>query len=265
MGRSASGTVAAVSAAPRLLLAALFVVMLTACRIDADVAVVVREDGSGTVAVTVRFDPDAVARVPDLAAALRTSDLVTAGWQITGPDRGDAGVRYTATKPFRSPDQLAAVLSELTGTTGAFREVALVRSRSFAKRTWTLTATADLSKGVALFGDAQLAAALGGKLLGRDQAALEAELGAPLNSFVHTTFSVTMPDAAEANTPTVDGATATWVFQLGDPAPHDVRAASDSTALQPRVWAYLAAGAGFALVVVVGVQAMRRRKPILRQ
>ena len=254
----------AVSAALRAILAGLLVLLLAACRIDTNVAVTVRDDGSGTVAVTVRFDADAATRVLDLAATLRTNDLVTAGWRVNGPDARDGGVTYTASKPFRSPDELAGVLAEITGPTGVFRDVQLARTRSFAKVTWTFTATADLSKGLAAFSDTQLVGALGGKPLGRDQVALEAELGAPLTSLLHAELAVTMPAAVAANTPTIDGDTATWVFQVGDAAPHELHAASIARARQPLVWAYIAAAAAFVLVVVVGINAVRRRRPILR-
>ena len=73
-----------------------------------------------------------------------------------------------------------------------------------------------------------------------------------------------MPAAVTANTPTIDGDTATWVFQVGDAAPHELRAASIARARQPLVWAYVAAGAAFVLVVVIGINAVRRRRPILR-
>jgi len=242
----------------------LCLLFVAACKVDTNVAVAVRDDGSGTVTVTVRFDADAATRVPDLADGLRTSDLMAAGWRVTGPDRSDVGVTYVAAKAFRAPDELPGVLAELTGPDGFLREVQLARTRSFAKATWTFTATADLSRGIAGLSDGQLAAALGGKPLGRDQAALEAELGAPLTSLVTAALQVSMPDPVSANTTMVDGNTATWTFQMGDSAAHELRATSTSTALQPRVWVAVAGGAAFALVVVIGVNAVRRRRPILR-
>lgn len=238
--------------------------LLAACQVDTKVAVVVREDGSGTVAVTVHFDADAAGRVPDLASGLRTADLVGAGWQVAAPVNDGSGITYAATKPFASAAELPAVLAELTGPDGYFRDVGLVRSHSFAETTWTFTGTADLSKSTAVFSDAPLTALLGGRAFGRDRVALEKELGAPLTSLMSGELSLTLPDPITANTPTVEGRTATWVFQVGDPAAHTLTASSRTTSLGPKVWALVAGAAGFVLVVVIVVGSVRRRGPILR-
>lgn len=238
--------------------------VLAGCKIDTEVAIVVADDGSGTVAVTVRLDADAAGRVPDLATALRTDDLTAAGWAVRGPERAAGAATYVVTKPFRSAAELPGVLAELTGPTGYFRDVSLARTRAFASSTWTFTGTADLSSGLAALTDVQVGTALGGKPIGRDQAALEAELGGPLTSFLTAVIAVTLPDDVEANTPTVDGRTARWTVQVGDPAPHRLEASARHERVLPRMWAAVAGLAAFVLVVVVVVQAMRRRKPILR-
>lgn len=262
--RCGGDTLSAVSAAPRALLFVVCVLVLAACQVDTKVAVVVRDDGSGTVAVTVHFDADAASRVPDLTSGLRTADLVAAGWQLAPPNNDTTGVTYVATKPFASSAELPAVLAELTGPDGYFRDIGLSRTHSFGETTWTFTGTADLSKGIAVFSDAPLAALLGGQAFGRDQAALEKELGAPLTSLVSGELSLTMPDPVAANTTTVEGRTATWVFQVGDPAAHTLRASSRTTSFVPKVWAAVAGAAGFVLLVVIVVGSVRRRRPILR-
>lgn len=235
-----------------------------ACRIDTQVAIDVRDDGSGTVTVTVQFDADAVARTPDLAEALRTDDLTKAGWEVRGPERTNGAATYVVTKPFRSPEELTAVLTELTGPQGYLRDVSLTRARAFGSTTWTFRATADLSAGVLALTDTQVGTALGGKPLGRDPAALEAELGGPLASFLSGQISLTMPDDVRANTPTVDGRTARWVLTVGDPAPHSLEASSRHASLLPRLWAVVAGLAAFALIVLLAVRGMRRRRPLLR-
>ena len=112
----------AVSAAPRALLLVLCALFLVACRVDTKVAVTVNEDGSGLVGVTVHFDADAASRVPDLASGLRTADLAAAGWQVAPPTTDDTGVTIIATKTFGAADQLPAVLGEITGPDGYFRD-----------------------------------------------------------------------------------------------------------------------------------------------
>ncbi len=242
------------SAAPRtvlVMLGALCVLVLTGCRVDTKVAIAVDEDGSGTVAVTVHFDADAAARVPDLTDGLRTADLAAAGWDVPAPTRDDTGVTYLLTKDFASADALAGVLAELSGPDGFLRDVTLGRSKGFAEATWTFTATVDLSDALTRTADPALTAMLGGQPLGRDQAALEKELGAPLTSMMTSELSIAMPFAVEANTPTVQGRVATWVFQAGDPAAHELRATSRTSTTVPLVWATIAGAAGFVLVVLI--------------
>ena len=253
-----------VRAVRRLLLTVVCVVVIAGCQAEANVAVVVHDDGSGVVTVTVQFDPDAATRVPEIASGLRTADLTAAGWSVTGPGRTNAGVTYAATKGFRTTAELAAVLTELTGPDGFLRDISLTRTRSFAKTTWTFSANADTSKGVAALSDSPLAGLLGGAPLGRDQAALEAELGAPLNSLVNTTFTVTLPDRIASTTGQNTRTNATWTLPLGAPTVLALTATSNTAATQPWVWAAVAVSAAFVLIVVVGITAIRRRRPILR-
>ena len=115
------------SAALAARLAALLLVglVLAACRVDATVDVQVADDGSGDVAVDVVLDADAVARVPDLASSLRTEDLTAAGWTVDAPAvDAEGAVTVRAEKPFATPEQLPAVLCEITT---AFDDLTLER------------------------------------------------------------------------------------------------------------------------------------------
>jgi hypothetical protein len=237
--------------------------VLSACRITAEVAVDVRDDGSGTVTVEVQFDADAVARVPDLATGLRTDDLADAGWQVTVGERTADGVMYRATKPFAGADDLPAVLAELTGPEGFFRNVALTRERSFAEVRWRFTGTADLSRGAAGFGDERLSALLSGMPFGRDPVALEQELGRSLADAVSLELALRLPGEIEDADGSVLGPATSWSLRLGDP-PRELRAASHDTVWAAWTWATVAGAAGFALVVLLVVRGVRRRPPILR-
>lgn len=256
----------AVSVASRILVVLLCAFALAACRIDTEVAIDVRDDGSGTVTLTVTFDADAVARVPDLAAdTLRTDDLVEAGWVVGQPTRTEiGGVTYRAAKAFTSAEQLPAVLAELTGPDGVLRDIELARRRSFAETRWTFRATADLSGGVASFSDPELTALLGGASLGRDPAALAQELGGPLESFVAVRMLLTLPDDIRISDADVALRNrAMWELPLGE-APRAVRAESHDVVWTSRLWAGAAGAAGFALVVLVVVRGLRGRRAILR-
>jgi hypothetical protein len=255
-----------VSAVPRpvrFLVVVCCALVLSACRITGDVAIDVRDDGSGTVTVEVRFDAGAIARVPDLERGLRTDDLAEAGWQVTVGERTAEGVTYRATKPFAAAAELPAVLAELTGFEGLLRNVALTRERSFAEVRWRFTATADLSRGVAAFGDERLSALLGGTPFGRDPVALEQELRQSLPDAATISLALRLPGNIEDADGRVLGQTASWPLRLGDP-PQDLRATSHDTVWAARLWAAVAGAALFALVVLLVVRGVRRRPPILR-
>jgi hypothetical protein len=255
--------VAAVFRAVRVLLVVCCALVVSACRITTEVSVDVRDDGSGTVTVDVRFDADAVARVPDLATGLRTDDLRDAGWQVTVGEPTADGVTYRATKPFAGAGDLPAVLAELTGPDGFLRDVALVRERSFAEVRWRFTATADLSGGVVGFGDERLSALLGATPLGRDPVALEQELGVPLADAVSVELALRLPAGIEDSDGRVLGPTSSWSLPLGAP-PQELRATSHETVWTARIWAVIAGAAAFAFVVLLVVRGVRRRPPILR-
>jgi putative hydrolase of the HAD superfamily len=228
----------------RVLAVVLACTLLAACRVDADVDVAVADDGSGTVAVVAAFDADAVARVPDLEGALRTDDLTAAGWTVAAPETGDNGsVVVQAQKPFAAPEQLPAVLSEVSP---AFTNVQLQRDRSFGEVTWTFDADVDFSGSAEQFGDDQLATLLGGRPLGRDIATLEQEIGTSIADATGLTLQVTLPG----------GATQEWGFRLGDPA---TAVHLDSTIERSgaRVWAAVALGSAALLVLLLAVLTLR--------
>ncbi|HEX6166599.1 MAG TPA: hypothetical protein VFZ30_07430 [Acidimicrobiales bacterium] len=223
-------------------LSLLVVVGVSACQVRTTVTLDVADDGSGTVEVAVDLDAEAVARLPDLdgngvsdaadlAALARDDDLVAAGWTVEGPETGDdGGVRLQATRAFGTPAEAERVLAELTGPSGALRDLHVTRSESFGSTRIRFAGTADLSGGLEAFGDEGLAAALEGEALGEDATAIEERLGQPLADAF--TLEVTAVLAGEQTS---------WSPRLGD-APLDMR--SDSTRYD---WPVL----GLALVAVL--------------
>jgi hypothetical protein len=182
-------------------LSILLVLAASACEVRTTVDVAVAEDGSGEVAVTVRLDDEALARVPDvdddgtsgladLAALVRTEDLVAAGWTVGEPaESGEGGAALRVTRPFGTPDEADTILAELTGPSGVLRDLDVSRSTSFGRTELGFSGTADLSGGLEAFGDEGLAAALDGEPVGQDAAAIEAAAGVPLAEAV--TFEIT--------------------------------------------------------------------------
>lgn len=214
-----------------------------------EVAIDVADDGSGTVSVGVGLDPDATSRVPDLAAALRVDDLRAAGWDVAAPRIEDDGHTWVrASKPFADPEEAAVVLGELTGPDGAFRGFALDEQRSFARTTYELTGTVDLTGGLEAFTDEELAALLGGEPLGASVEEIEAELGEPLAEVYSLDLVVTMPD----------GSTTSYAPSFADAEPTVVEASSTVWRPETLLFTGVAALAVLLLVVVAIVTPIRR-------
>src|SRR6185295_11804497 len=109
-----------------LFLALAVALVAAACQANTTVDIAVRDDGSGTVTVTVDLDKAAAEKVPDLDQSLLVGELRKAGWRVVGPDRSaSGGWEVSATKPFSSPAQLQAVMSEIAG--GVLHDFTLTR------------------------------------------------------------------------------------------------------------------------------------------
>jgi len=274
----------------RRLLAVLLVVVaalvLSACRVSSEVAVRVERDGSGQVAVTVRLDPEAARRLGDPATALRTEDLVTAGWVVETPEVADDGaVVLRAERDFASPQELPMVLDEVGGTDGVFRDVSLSITDGFAATDYSFGAKVELNGGAEQFGDDALTAVLGGVTLARTPEELALEGGADPEAMT-LRLSVELPggapetngaveDGAVEDGAAVDGAAtadadgaaaevaevATWSFPVTGGEPTAASLSSTSTVDQtlPRVLVVVAL---LSLIAAVGLGAfalIRRR------
>ncbi len=132
-----------------LLVAALCVVSLAACRVDATVTVRMQENGSGVVRVRVVLDADAVraAEVGNgkLEQRVRLADLPGAGWSLT-PWRRNAkgGAALTIRKPFSAPREVAGIVREISGSNGPVRGATATRSTSTFSRRWKVDGVVDL-------------------------------------------------------------------------------------------------------------------------
>jgi putative hydrolase of the HAD superfamily len=227
-------------------------VLLASCRVDAAVDIDVADDGSGSVAVAVTFDADAAARVADLDGLLRTDDLASAGWAITGPDeQPDGSVVVRAEKPFASPDQLPAVLAEVSP---AFTSASIERRRSFGELQWVFDGAVDFTGGAEQFGDDQLSTLLGGRPLGRDVATIEQETGTTVADATGLVLDVSLPGET----------TEQWSFRLDQPGAQQLHLTSTIEEGSAKVWALVAAVGAALLVLVVLVWIVRggrRRSP----
>ncbi len=253
-------------------------------RVDVD------DDGGGLVTVVVRLDVEAAARTVWSEGSLPLTDLRDTGWAVTDPVRQpDGGAVITATKGFSQPDQLAAVLAQVSGPDGPLKGFQLERKKSFGNETWDLTGTIDLRGGLAFLSDPTLTAALGGYPLGYPPEVItQLTGGQPLESLVGINFATALPGKLGGNSgsvideqppttttaPGTDPASVpdvgkarklvTWTPTFADTNPTNVRAVSSESQLVPRLWrwlglAVLALGA-CVLVYQVGFGLLERRR-----
>lgn len=238
-----------------LALVVVALLVLTGCQADVTVGVDVEEDGSGVVEVSVALDADAVARVEGLDD-LRTDDLEDAGWTVAAPQESDGGGRVLlASKPFVDPDDLSAVLQEVSGPAGPYAQLGLAVDRPFGRTDMRFEGVLDGSVGVDAFADPGVAAALDGLPFGQDLAALEAELGAPPGSFVGLALEVELPGS--------DAAAERWETTLDAELATPVLATAEVTRTQPLLLAGAAALLAVLLVLLVLIRlflALRRRR-----
>jgi hypothetical protein len=202
----------------RLLPTVLAILVASACQVRTAVTVDVDDDGSGTVEVAAGLDEEALSELPDLddngvsdaadlAALVRTSDLVASGWTVGEPRAEADGTTWIRLRhPFGTPEEADQILAQLTDPDGALQHMHVTRRDPFGRTQFGFKGTVDLSGGLESFGDEGLAAALDGEVLGEDPAAIEARTGKPLAD----QFSLEI-------TADLAGASRSWHPRLGDP------------------------------------------------
>jgi FMN phosphatase YigB (HAD superfamily) len=240
-----------------LVLGTILVVVLSACRVDSTVDIVIDDDGSGTVSLTVVADAAAVALVAGDPSELRFDDLPAAGWDLDGPTVEDGGITLVASKPFLSATELESVLAELLGPGVIFSGVEITEVHEFSKiglrpatTDYTFGATVDPSPSLEFLGDDLLAAELDGMPLGRTLLSIETAAATSFEESLGLAVNVTMPSGASSESGEVTDETATWIFAFGD-ASTEIDARSSSYDILPRVWALVAIIASILLALVL--------------
>jgi len=146
----------------RLLLGAIAVLALAACKVDATVDVTIGPDGTGMVTVTAVADAEVVRQAPGLAGDLRFDDAEAAGWVVDGPTATpDGGLRVVLTHPVTSAADATNVLNSLGAPFVAMQLDRAVTDGGDGATT-TLTGQLVLTGGFDAFADADLLAAVGG-------------------------------------------------------------------------------------------------------
>jgi hypothetical protein len=181
-----------------IVLLALIALLGAACEVDADLAIDVNEDGSGTVTARVALDAAAVraaevggAKVED---AVRLGDLVDAGWTARWRRTRAGGAVLTVRKGFARAEDASSLVAELNGKAGPIRDVTVQRNASTFSTGWSVRGVADresLQTGVT--SDAALVERLSGQRV--DVAALDQRLILKVQDALRLRISTDLPNA----------------------------------------------------------------------
>lgn len=182
-----------ISRLPRVLtFFAVIVVIAAGCRVQIETKIDVGLDGKGTITQGIGFDDAALKRVGDPRAALRASDLEQAGWVVDATSREGDLTWIRVHHSFSTPEEGTALLAQLSGPDGPYRDMLIRRSDGLLSTSVKVTGQIDTTAGLQMFGDQQLATTLGGDASGGLLAKIEAEEKAPPASMVDLALVVTV-------------------------------------------------------------------------
>lgn len=167
-----------------LALFVLLVLIAAGCRVQIETQIDVGLDGKGTITQGIGFDDAALKRVGDPSRALRADDLVQAGWEVDAATREGDLTWIRVHHSFATPEEGTALLAQLSGPDGPYRDLLITRSDGFFSTSVKVTGEVDTTAGLAMFGDPQLATTLGGDASGGLLAKIQAEENAPPESMV---------------------------------------------------------------------------------
>jgi hypothetical protein len=233
------------------LVALAFLLLLSACSVDATVTVKVRDDGSGYVQAEVTADAEAVQAAEvgggTLEDRVRLSDLPDAGWVVEPWLRHpDGSASLTLRKPFTDVDEIPGILRELNGEHGPLQSAAFTRSRSFFSTQYTATGDIDLGAiGTGIADDAELVQQL--QAQGVDVAGVDAQLLDQLQRAFSVRLVVELPGRAPVTMEPAAGAA----------APIDVSSSVQDTR---RVTLVAIAGGLLVVAMIVAVWPRKRRR-----
>jgi hypothetical protein len=184
-----------------VLLAAAVVLLAGGCEVRGQVAIRLRDDGSGSVAARVTLDPAAVASLE--AGGVPYSDRISlvgfadAGWQMGEWGRTPGGgATFRMTHQFADEAELTTVLADLFGDDGWLRDPQIDRERGLIRSSNRLRVDADLadlSGGV--LADAELAANL--QAAGIDPAAVDAQLAGGIATAFRLEVALALPGGGQ--------------------------------------------------------------------
>ncbi len=208
--------------------------------------------GAGRVTVQALFDEEAAAAFGGgtPAAGIDTGridlgDLRTAGWETPGWKRRDNGsAQLVLSHRFTTVAEANDVLAQLSSADGPFGQLQLARTRTPIATTITLRGPGDFSKGLASFGDAQIAVLTGRGALGVSDAEIARQADVATSSDVLKVKLI-------AN---LVGSKASWDLPVGKATP--IKAAGQQTSWAT-IGGFIAALGALGVFVALG----RGRRP----
>ena len=236
------------SARPRglFVVAALALLLCSACQVTIAVGIDAKQNGSGVVRAGVGLDDDALHQIPDLAQQLRVDDLKKAGWTIVGPRKEhDNRTWVRATKAFANPAGAAKAMTELNGPNGPFKGFHLKVEHEFLRTKSSFSGTVDRvgAKGLA---DQRLQQQLGGS--GVDTNVLEQQLNQLIDRTLRTEVVLYLPGSISSNAPTEISGGVLWHPKAGEQA--HLTASSTAWNLRPIIFGAIAVVLAVAAIVV---------------
>lgn len=160
------------------------VIVGAGCRVQIETTIDVELNGKGTITQGIGFDDAALQRVGNPARALRADDLKQAGWEVGAVSKEGELTWIRVTHSFATPEEGTALLAQLSGPDGPYRNMLIQRTDGLFSTSVKVTGEVDTTAGLSMFGDQQLASALGGDASGGLLAKIEEEENAAPESMV---------------------------------------------------------------------------------
>jgi hypothetical protein len=184
---------------------------LSSCRVDQTISLEVNRNGTGKVIVTAVANQAVLAAAPELAADIRTDDLVAAGWKVNGPTAtDDGGLRLEISRSFTDPTEATLILGQVNGPRGPLQEVVLTRSGKDTNSVWTLAGRLEVNGGLQAFVDDAAFELLGAAPYAADIQ----EAGLDLGAAVGLNFIVSLPGNIESTTGVQKDGAITWLVPM---------------------------------------------------
>lgn len=242
------------------LVAALLI--LAGCDSRIDVTVDVEEDGSGVVQVEVELDTAAATEIIDLGTVgLALGDLDDAGWTTDAPQRLETGgLLLSASKGFGTPEQLDAIMQEISGEAGLFADFELERVKAFARVDYSLSGSINPT-GLEPFGDDELVAVLERSISDMATRYRASASDVTVSLRVQLPGDPTLIEESTGEAVASDATARVWETTLDGGAPVGVSIASSTRTVTALVWRGVAVVAAVLAALVLLGQILRLLRP----